>query len=148
MRTKRFISLLIVSFYLLSVGGYTYSALMCSCIDVSFYVETSKEHSCASGCSHYQEVESELTTSLSYDGVCCSDEHSTEVDLYTPSSENNTQLKRQLFVELVGVISAQQIVDVGRYPLSIVNNLVDRQAPFVDHPSLIGLNFRAPPALA
>lgn len=149
MKTKRFISLLTISFYLLSVVGYTYSAFMCSCVSVNLFVETSQEHTCASGCSHdHQEVESQLASSLSYNGACCSDEHSTEIDLYIPSSENNTQLKRLLFVELCGVISAQQIIDVGRFPLSITTNLVDRQAPFVEHPSLIGLNFRAPPVLA
>lgn len=137
--------MLFFSFYLLSVVGVAYATLACSCVGIDNSIELSEERSCDSGCSHSHA--SNVNCSSSYDTSCCSDDHSININVYAPLSFGNAQLRHWQQAECDCAIIAQEMIDVGDFPLSITNNLVDRQAPFVEHPSLIGLSLRAPPVL-
>ncbi len=81
MKLKRLISLLLLSVYLLATGGPAYVSLSCKCVAM----KARAAHVCCHHCQHGADT-SDGTASLK--ATCCGNHHSTEIDLYTFSQDN------------------------------------------------------------
>ena len=146
MKLKRFITLLLLSVYLFMVAGQVFGALACSCVE--FHTEQTN-HSCCSACSdHGADTHSIDLSEASFKGICCSDDHSTDVDLYTSLDDSSKQLRRLLLVDDTITIVIYLFKDDGNEPLSDGVELSERRILLSDDPSLVGISFRAPPVLA
>lgn len=92
MRRKRFISILLLTVYLLAVGGTAWASLSCDC--VTMHARTIHTHACCHHCHHHVQHAHDLPdvdTSLS--APCCEDRHSTEIELYTASTDDEHTCK-------------------------------------------------------
>jgi len=142
MKLKRFITLLLISFYLFAVVGQIFSALACSCIE--FRIETPQQYSCCSSCSDHNR-DSKAT---SIKNMCCSDTHSTDVELYTSNNDNNKQLRKVLFIDNNVAITTHVYNDRSDTIPSDSTQLSECQIIISDSPPMVGICFRAPPVLA
>lgn len=92
MQRKRFISLLLLTVYLLAAGGTAWTSLSCDC--VAMHARTAHTHACCHHCHHHVQhthLLPDAGTSLS--APCCDNRHSTEIELYTASSDSDPVCK-------------------------------------------------------
>ena len=135
-----------LSVYLFMVVGQVFGAMACSCVE--FQIEETK-HSCCSSCSnHGTDSHSIDLSGSSFKGICCSDNHSTDIDLYTSLEDNSKQLRRLLLVDDATIIIVYLFEDDGKETILDGIELSERRILLSDDPSLVGISFRAPPVLA
>ena len=120
MKLKRLISLLLLSVYLLATGGPAYVSLSCKCVAM----KARAAHVCCHHCQHGADT-SDGTASLK--ATCCGNHHSTEINLYTFSQDNEKST---------------------RCTVTDLEKTVGRCAPFVERGHVRCAGLRAPPVLA
>lgn len=138
MKLRRLISLLLLSVYLMATGGPAYVSLSCECVSMKAHAA----HVCCHHCDH-GDVASDGAPRLKT--TCCNDHHSTEIDLYTFSSDSGKSTRcavTDLPPALVAEASVPADIILGR------EKTVERPSPFVGRDYVRCAGLRAPPVLA
>lgn len=137
MKTKRFISLLLLAVYLLAAGGPAWASLSCKCVAAKL----STAHTCCCHCAHESDAPAAKTD---VSAPCCGHHHSTEVNLYTGGSSENERSVRAAAADLTALApDVPDALDAPAYCLRIVL----RQTPLPGKSCPCGPGLRAPPAL-
>lgn len=141
MKSKRYISLLLLAVYLFATGGAAYASVSCECVSMS--VRTA--HVCCHHCCHADGAASSGDKSLT--APCCDDRHSTEIELYTASgSDSNEHSLKCAVLDLPPALAAECPCPAHVPFLRL--KVAELRAPFVPDVRLLPVGFRAPPVLA
>lgn len=137
MKTKRFISLLLLAVYLLAAGGPAWASLSCKCVAAKLRTA----HTCCCHCAHESDG---MAAKADVSAPCCGHHHSTQVDLYTSGSSDNERSTRVAAADLTAL--APDVPDAIDAPSDCLR-IVVRQTPLPGKPRPCGTGLRAPPAL-
>jgi len=138
MRVRRVISLLLLAVYLTAVGGASFASLTCRC--VMCHHASCPYRTRAAVCPAPQD------NSL-WSAPCCSDRHSTEIDLYTAGSQDdNVRYLRSLVIDLPADLAAECPCPAHCPALRHAPDL--RPTPLRPNPVPACRGLRAPPVLA
>ncbi|MFQ7387590.1 MAG: hypothetical protein ACLRM8_08715 [Alistipes sp.] len=134
MKLKRLISLLLLAIYLTAWGGPAYVSLSCKCVTMS-------SHVCCHHCQHSADA---AGAGESLKAPCCGNHHSTEIELYTFSQDNENRPAVRLPTCRPLVAEAPEPADISLGG----EKTVGRCAPFVERSHVRCAGLRAPPVLA
>ncbi len=105
MRLKRYIALLLTTVYLLAVGGPSAVALTCRCMAPVQLAQ----HACCLHCDH----EADDVRTVMHE-PCCGNHHSTDIVLYTTSSQDSEKFaKRIVASDLPDALAPELVVSAG-----------------------------------
>ena len=136
MRTRRSIALLLFAVYLLMAVGAPVASLSCECLSSHDHSELfCTRHGCAASGDHEPRLMA----------PCCSDHHSTEIELYLVLSDSIGKFLRCAVTDLppalfAGWLPSASLSD-GKRPC------VERSVPLAPDPAVSSPGFRAPPVL-
>ncbi|MEG1864409.1 MAG: hypothetical protein RR199_03710 [Alistipes sp.] len=140
MRLKRAISLLLLAVYLFATSASAYASMSCDCI--SKHVHTT--HVCGCCCSHSEPVS---TAKESLSAPCCSDHHSTQIELYTLASSDHQRLTSTTLLDLLIALIADFAAETDA--LTVICGVVtERRTLFSQQEHILPSGLRAPPVLA
>lgn len=137
MKAKRYISLLLLTVYLFTVGAPAWASLSCACVASKVV----KEHACCCHCSHEDDAPAAVAD---LSAPCCGHHHSTDVELYTAGSSDNERQVRALAVDLSPALAAEAPASLD--PPTRRVRIFQRRTPHPRQASLSGVSLRAPPA--
>lgn len=138
MRTKRFISFLLLTVYLLAAGGPAWASLSCKCVAS----KARTHHVCSCHCSHENDAPG---AKADLNAPCCSHHHSTDVELYTGGSSDNERQARTPAADLSAVLAPEAPATIA--PTAGWVRITLRRTPLPRQAALPGVSLRAPPAL-
>lgn len=138
MKTKRFISLLLLTVYLLAAGGPAMASLSCRCVAPKAHTH----HLCTCHCLH-ADAAAAARTDLS--APCCGHHHSTDVELYTGISSDNERQDRTQAVDLWAALTPDAPAAIC--PPTHGERIVLRQTLLPRKAASRGVGLRAPPVL-
>ncbi|MFQ7502847.1 MAG: hypothetical protein ACLRMJ_06430 [Alistipes finegoldii] len=134
MKLKRLISLLLLAIYLTAWGGPAYVSLSCKCVTMS-------SHVCCHHCQHSADA---AGAGESLKAPCCGNHHSTEINLYT-FSQDNEKSTRCTVTDLPPALVAEAPEPAD---ISLGGRKPSDAAPFVERSHVRCAGLRAPPVLA
>lgn len=134
MRTRRFIALLLFAVYLLMAVGAPVASLSCECLSSHDHSELfCTRHGCAASGDHEPRLMA----------PCCSDHHSTEIELYLVLSDGIGKFLRCAVTDLPPALFADGTALIPF--LSGKQAFVERHVPLASDPAVSSPGFRAPP---
>lgn len=155
MRVKQFIAWILLTVYLLAVGGSATLSLSCKCVAMQARSNHST-HICSCCCEHEQidckalyewEVsEAETAAHARFKAPCCGNHHSTEIDLYTGNSSESERQIRLLVLDLPAIFISES-ADIVVATLSC-EQLAQRTIPDLLQAHTRSAGLRAPPVSA
>ena len=137
MKTKKGISLLLMTVYLLATVGAAVVSLTCGCVEQRVHAE----HVCLSGCQHDMPADGLVRS-------CCGCElHSTEIELYiSQNSGDDERHIRCTVIDLPPALAAE--CPCPAHVPFLRKKVAERRPPFVQEAVLLPVGFRAPPVSA
>lgn len=139
MKLKKYISLLLLTVYLLATGGSAYASLACHCVAMKSHVE----HACCTCCDHKDDLPA---AKADITAPCCSNHHSTEIELYVRVSSETEESGKSLVMDLPPSLCAE--CPCPAHIPFLRETLAERRAPFVRAACVLPSGLRAPPVLA
>lgn len=136
MNMRRFIAFLLLTVYLFAVGGPSYASLSCKCVAMKSYTV----HACCHYCDHAD------AAGAAMDAPCCGNHHSTEINLYTGSSSDESRSMKCAVIALPPSLISDG--SAQHDPLVACEKVRERPVPFLRETCLLCIGFRAPPVLA
>lgn len=141
MKLKRYISLLLLAVYFFATGGTAYASVSCECVSMS--VRTA--HVCCHHC-HLAGEATPCSGGKSLTAPCCDDRHSTEIELYTGSGQDNERVLKCIVLDLPPALAAE--CPCPAHVPFLRQTVAERDAPFIPDVRHLPVGFRAPPVLA
>lgn len=140
MKLRRVISLLLLTVYLFATGGMAYASLSCHCI-----TPTERAHHLC--CNHCQQHDEATAGKETLTAPCCSDHHSTEIDLYTGTSAENGKSIKSISTDLPAALAAEFSCVADPLPVTC-DKVAEQRPPHFRQAPLLPSGLRAPPVLA
>lgn len=146
MRTKRYISLLLLTVYLLTACGSAISSLTCDCVTMHAHTRSAHTGGVCAHCSHHAEHAGDTPEADTFlNAPCCGDRHSTDIELYTGTdSGSERETVRCTFVMLLPAQAAE--CPCPAHVPALRQRPVIPAEPLVAAVWLPAAGFRAPPA--
>lgn len=147
MKRRWYISLLLLCVYLFATAAPATVSLTCKCVAmhrVAAYV-------CCTHCAHMSatsaaQAAGQGAAHTDVAAPCCGNHHSTEINLYTGSGEDNVRTVKCAVLELPAALASACPTETA--VLALADKIAERRAPFVCRGFVRCAGLRAPPVLA
>ncbi|WP_295940360.1 hypothetical protein [uncultured Alistipes sp.] len=142
MKLKRIISLLFLAVYMMATAGPAYVSLSCKCV-------AAKEHAahvCCHDCGQHHH-DNTATAHESVKSDCCGNHHSTEIELYTGFTSDNTEkYTRCAVIDLPPALMAE--APAAADLTLCCEGATERHVPLIEQTHIRCAGLRAPPVSA